>query len=152
MCIRDRIMSDPPLQRIPFFIRLTLDEVQQPLPSPVCTIPSPFESHTEAWLYSYLDVEQRLLTGATQFASLLLSGEMPRDLEHPMHETRLVAVLQFVLMTASAQVSLLCMFRRLRRCCLPQQPHFISSFYWPSCTRCILLFDFGVECRWCRHS
>ena len=63
--VNNVIMSDPPLQRIPFFIRLTLDEVQQPLPSPVCTIPSPFESHTEAWLYSYLDVEQRLLTGAT---------------------------------------------------------------------------------------
>ena len=67
--VNNVIMSDPPLQRIPFFIRLSLDEVQQPLPSPVLTIPSPFEHYTEAWFDRCRDAEKNLLTGTMAFST-----------------------------------------------------------------------------------
>lgn len=58
--VNNVIMSDPPLQRIPFFIRLSLDRVQQPLPSPLRPLPSPFELHDDMWFDSCCDTESHV--------------------------------------------------------------------------------------------
>lgn len=76
--VNNVIMSDPPLQRIPFLIRLSLERVQQPLPSPICPIPSPFQNHMEPWFDSCRDAEQPLLTGAVSLHHMP-SGALSRS-------------------------------------------------------------------------
>lgn len=145
--VNNVIMSDPPLQRLPYFIRLSLDTVQQPLPSPVCPIPSPFENQMEVWFDSCCDAEKHLLTGTIPSDTLSVPVEIssvivqePAYCEYyPFTHTSAVHT-----DSIAASVATLCSCASEAVFVITARPH----FHCISPCRNLSVCDFTVVCRW----